>query len=436
MPRGVFFSHNNTPTAVTGGFLYANGGVRRITGGWFNLGQGMKQFWPGYGGYSDRNLQYDGDIELIKDGGIAVEYTIDDVVYNCYRITGDGELKLKKTGSKVWLCGGGSGGNCSGYYNDSADVANRNAGSGGSGGEANITESLVVGTPYAIHIGSGGKGSTSLSDNASADNDYGTGYKTLHAGSNVPGGNTTISSNGTAVVTAHGGYQRLVYNYLGQNVYTVYGNMGGGGGSTVRYSNIGLVALLNPAPRPYLIQPNSGDSIAIYPYNYYGNGIHTDYKYGLPYNLSEFDYHCAGGGGGAGAFIMTTSTRPPYSFVIRGYYDGGSGIANGGRAMTEANDGGTATGISNENATSPFELSVHSGDPSEEYGGIANLVFADGDADVTLSNITGTNPVYGCGGVGGSVALMFGMNGTVTKKYTQNGGDGTQGVVYIFMPTE
>lgn len=213
---------------------------------------------------------------LFFSAGPSVMYTgehtieqivIDGATYNLLTMIKSGILIIEGGKVKVWLCGGGTGGEGGGVGRlDDSQVNHyyEGSGMGGPGGYA-IADNLDAGV-YAVTIGAGGKG--------------GKGSETEIDRKPVTGNATTIvATDGSKSLTAHGGELET-------------GGTGGGG------------AMRNPIKDGiYTADPYTGDGISK-----------------LPFDV--MDAHCAGGAGGS---CWPYSANAPYTGGGNGGTNGGDG---------------------------------------------------------------------------------------------------------------
>ena len=173
--------------------------------------------------------------------------------YSLLTMTSSGTLELLRDDVEIWICGGGGGGH---EGSNPGDYSYNIGGSGGGGGYVNSKK--IPSGNYVFAIGQGG-------------------------GNNASGGITTITKDGTTILSANGGSS----GGLG----TTAGGSGGSGG--------GGSGLWNPS--------GIGEAIG---QGGFGAGVST-----YPFGVTSLQAHSAGGGGGSSS--------------ITNCYRGGNGGSNG-----------------------------------------------------------------------------------------------------------
>ena len=280
--------------------------TKRVIGGWIKAGGVARSFFG-----RKSNVSYTGS------------YSCADVIYNgqpyhLYTLTDSGQLTLKDS-AEVWMCGGGAGGN----YAATGSVGIC-SGSGGAGAYA-TSGSLDAGE-YTITIGNGG-------------------------GYDVAGGTTSISVDGSSVLSATGGNAGTVSASNASNTKGGSGGTGGGAGGWMT---------------------NDGASIS------YGGTGDGGSKY--PFGMTELTAHCAGGAGGVAEYLGN-------------YVGGGAGGTNGGGG-DDSDLVGSAT---------PANGGVNGGGNGAKAGGRgydATFYGAGGGGGGALASI------------GSSITLIAGMGGS------------------------
>ena len=280
------------------------------------------------------------------------------------KFTSAGTFKLPGTSqARILAIGGGGGGG--GTYNANVGFTG-NYGGGGGGGAGGFVETndLFGAALYTVNVGAGGAGSKK-----------GSSTSTNYVGED--GGNTSITADGAAFITAYGG---------GGGGGQGPGNPGGsGGGGSMKNSG----AVVNPGGTP--VDPAQG----------FAGGSGDKGTFG-------------GGGGGAGGAGAAASTKNPVGGVGRQsditcaagtaqadwpWYAGGGGGGWADKAITSTK------------VPAGFEDGVAGGKGGGGNGGVGRS--------------TGINPGDGEAGTGG------GGGGCNANTGTAGGGNGGSGIVYV-----
>jgi hypothetical protein len=327
------------------------------------------------------------DVGISATGGIISSISVSGTPYKVHRFVVDSNKVNKahtftvSSGSGVadfLVIGGGGGG---GQYV---------GGGGGGGGFVEGTFNLTSGTSYTLQVGGGGNGGT-------ADRD----------GTNVAGGNSTISGGGVSI-TAYGGGTGGSYPDNGQGTPTSGGSGGGSGGpQSGGGAGAGVIAgtftgVLTGATYGF----RGGNGTSSRPGNETtgkggggagGQGIDSictepgDGGPGRISTISGTSFYYSGGGGGGGYFPGDTGTTRAGN--------GGLGGGGHGGAMGSGQIGAVGTGGENVGNVIPFASTGKNGQ------GAGQGIGGDGG--------------FATGGGGGGCG------------HSSTGGDGGSGIIYI-----
>ena len=258
------------------------------------------------------------------------------------KFTGEGSFVLPGLTRARILAVGGGGGGAGVCTATSAMVSPYGAGGGGGGGGFIDATSVFASATYAVTIGAGGAGGASASGHSAGR------YN------GVSGGDTTLTTNGVAVITAKGG------GGGGGEAVGLDGGSGGGG-SQYRYSStVGQPRVGGAGTDGQGHAGGTGD-VALYAGGGGGAGsagapastLNPIGGDGLPSDITGESVYYAGGGGGGFSDKSFTGLHDP---IAGGKGGGGSGGYGLNVACTDATfygGGGGGSGALAARATTP-----------------------------------------------------------------------------------